>query len=69
MGNIVLIRPADAHSFRCNENDFTLVNVAFQCNALAFLCEHYLFGERLFWAFVAVNYNEIAKRLVRAVNS
>lgn len=50
MGSIVLIRPADAHGFRCDdEHGFTLVNVAFPCNTLEFLCEHYSFGERFFW--------------------
>lgn len=51
VGSIVMIRPADAHGFRTDdEHGYTLVNVAFPCNTLAFLREHYSFGERFFWA-------------------
>ncbi|MDA0578651.1 MAG: AraC family transcriptional regulator [Verrucomicrobia bacterium] len=51
-GNLVTIRPADCHGFRCTDAaGFTLVNVAFSRDTLAFLRGRYFGGERrFFWA-------------------
>jgi AraC family transcriptional regulator, dual regulator of chb operon len=50
-GDLVLIRPSDAHGFRTRSKPFILVNLAFPPSALHFLRERYFQNQSLwFWA-------------------